>query len=157
MKKHIISAVLAMACSIIAAAVALAQNADDGEAAASGPQPKMFIETHFFDIGDISPDTVVQHEFTIENQGAADLELKEVRPSCGCTVASFDKIIARGGTGRVLVKIRVYREWAGQDISKSVWLISNDPDSPQTSLTLSGRVLALGTDGNKPPLSSITN
>ena len=139
---------------LLAAAPAMAQNDGDGLEAVSGPQPKMVIAARSVDIGDISPGAIVQHEFAIENQGAADLELMEVRPGCGCAVANYDKVIAKGGAGRVLVKVRVYREWAGQDISKSVWLISNDPDSPQTSLTLSGRVLALGTDGNKPPLIS---
>lgn len=129
-------------------------SAAPAEEAAAGPRPQMTIETPFFNMGDISPGSLVQHEFILKNQGTADLELQDVRPSCGCTVASYDKIIAPGAEGKVLLKVRVYQEWAGQDISKSVWLVSNDPEFPQSTLTLSGRVLPHGTDGGKPPLSA---
>lgn len=139
--------------SFLFVGTALAAPADE-LSAPGGPQPQLVIETRAFDIGGISPGATVQHEFVLKNQGLADLELIEVRPSCGCTVASFDKIIPPGAEGKVLMKVRVYHEWAGQDISKSVWIISNDPDQPQSFLTLSGRVLANGTDGNKPPLAS---
>ncbi len=140
MKKRVLALVIMMV-SWLAATSVLAQ--ESGAEGAGAPRPKMFVESASFDLGDINPGSIVQHEFIIENQGQAPLELLDVRPGCGCTAASFDESIAPGGTGKVLMKMRIYQEWAGLEISKSVWLVTNDPDSPdsaQTALTLSGLV-----------------
>ena len=151
-KRRIITAVTAFLCSMFFLMAAAAAQESDGPPAPTGPQPAMLVDKVVFEAGDIIPGTLVRHEFVIKNQGSADLELRDVRPSCGCTVADYDKLIAPGAEGKILVKVRVYREWAGQEISKSVWVLTNDPESPQTALTVRGRVLALGTDGDKPPL-----
>lgn len=150
MKKYCLTALLAMIVAMLATPPLWAAPEEE---TAPGPRPQIGIETPVFNMGDIRPNTIVQHEFTVKNQGTADLELQDVRPSCGCTVASFDTVIAPGAEGKVLMKVRVYPEWAGQDISKSVWLISNDPENPQSTLTLAGQVLPNGADGDKPPLS----
>ncbi|UQZ90482.1 hypothetical protein C4J81_15210 [Deltaproteobacteria bacterium Smac51] len=143
MKKYIITAILTAVCSLVMmTGGALAQNSDTAEVSETGPQPKLVIDSLSFEAEDIKPGSLIIHEFIIENHGEADLELKDVRPGCGCSVARYDKIIAPGASGKVDVQIRVYNEWAGQDISKSTWVLSNDPERPQITLTISGRVQA---------------
>ena len=43
----------------------------------------------------------IVHDFVIKNEGDADLEITNVQPACGCTVAEFDKTISPGQTGKV--------------------------------------------------------
>jgi hypothetical protein len=47
-----------------------------------------FSETEF-DFGNINPGEKVAHRFVFKNTGKGDLIIKNVEPSCGCTVASF--------------------------------------------------------------------
>ena len=39
--------------------------------------------------------------FLVKNTGGSDLVISDARPGCGCTVASFDKVIKPGAEGKV--------------------------------------------------------
>jgi hypothetical protein len=54
------------------------------EAAARGPV--LAVPEHSQDGGTVEQGTVVRYRFTVANHGQVDLELKQVKPSCGCTV-----------------------------------------------------------------------
>ena len=69
-------------------------------AVSSGPKIQ-FADTTF-DFGKIDSGQVVKHEFVFTNTGSATLEIKDVRPGCGCTTAgTWDKTVEPGKTGMI--------------------------------------------------------
>ncbi len=81
---------------------------------------------------------VIAHEFEIKNEGSAILELKDVRPACGCTVAEYDRQIAPGKSGWVKAKVKT--ENFGGPIAKSIAVFTNDPDNPKLQLVVKANV-----------------
>jgi hypothetical protein len=60
-----------------------------------------FSETEF-DFGMINQGEKVSHRFVFKNSGNGDLYIKDVDPSCGCTVASFpNKAVKPGETSYI--------------------------------------------------------
>ncbi len=81
---------------------------------------------------------LITHAFEIKNEGDAVLELTDVRPACGCTVANYDKTIAPGKVGKVHIKLKT-DNFAGP-ISKSVAVFTNDSDNPKLQLVVKAHV-----------------
>ncbi len=80
----------------------------------------------------------ISHAFEIRNEGTSTLELTKVRPSCGCTIARFDKTIAPGEVGLVRTKLDT-ANFTGP-ISKSIAVFTNDPDNPKLQLVIKATV-----------------
>jgi hypothetical protein len=80
----------------------------------------------------------LQHDFLIKNEGDAVLEITDVHPACGCTVASFDPRIEPGKTGRVTAKVDT-QDFAGP-ISKSIAVFTNDKTNPKLQLVVKADV-----------------
>src|SRR5206468_6603052 len=54
--------------------------------------PKIQFAEIVYDFGKVSSGEVVKHTFVFTNIGTAKLEIKDVRPGCGCTTAgTWDK------------------------------------------------------------------
>jgi len=128
MKRHSMTAVLALCAALLVAAVALA---DAGKPKAVAPEP-------IKDVGVASKGDKITYDFVIRNEGNAPLEISEVRPACGCTVASFDKTIAPGQSGKVHLVIDTATFSGG--IAKGVTVFTNDTDNPQIELTVRAMV-----------------
>ena len=77
-------------------------------------------------------------DFELRNDGAAELVITDVHPTCGCTVASFDARIAPGAVGRIHAEIDTV-DFAGP-IAKTLTVLSNDPVQPRVMLTIKARV-----------------
>jgi hypothetical protein len=90
------------------------------------------------DAGSIPKGEVLRASFAVRNEGNADLAISDVRASCGCTVSRFDRVIRPGTEGKIELAIET-RTFQGP-ISKSVMVVSNDPASPQSSLTVTAIV-----------------
>lgn len=82
-------------------------------------------------------DTLV-HTFEIRNDGDAPLEIANVRPACGCTVAEYDEKIAPGQTGSIHAKLDT-SDFSGP-ISKSIAVFTNDPENPKLQLVVKAKV-----------------
>lgn len=123
-----------LAAALLAAAALL----PGAPASAQGTAPKLVVEKPRVEAGTVAQGQVVEAVFEVANQGNADLAISDVRPSCGCTVAEFDKAIRPGGKGRVLLKVET-RGFTGP-ITKSALVLSNDPASPQTTLLVAAAV-----------------
>jgi hypothetical protein len=100
--------------------------------------PKMEVSAETKDAGTVAKGQVVDAVFTVKNTGGSDLIISDARPSCGCTVASFDKIIKPGGEGKIHSSVDT-KSFSGP-ISKSVLVVSNDPDRPQVNLFIKALV-----------------
>ena len=91
------------------------------------------------------------HDFVIKNDGDADLQITNVQPACGCTVASFDKVIKpgadrQGARGGRHVDLQRPDRQGGHASSPTI------REHPQIELTIQrqGRALHLGQAGLRP-------
>jgi hypothetical protein len=107
-------------------------------AAAQGPGPNMVVPEKIKDVGTVAQGEVVEVDFRLVNEGGQPLQVKAVRPTCGCTVADYDKEIAAGGEGLVKAKLDT-KDFAGP-ISKSILIMTNDPREPTVSVVIKADV-----------------
>jgi uncharacterized protein DUF1573 len=105
-------------------------------AAVAAPKIEVIPETK--DAGTVAKGQLIESTFIVKNNGASDLIISDARPGCGCTVASFDKVIKPGGEGKVVSSVDT-KNFSGP-ISKSILLVSNDPDRPQLNLFVKATV-----------------
>ncbi len=103
-------------------------------------QPHAIAPDPVWDAGIVGRGAKVSHEFSIENHGVDMLQLREVRPSCGCTVASYDAAVPPGGSGKVRVVVDT-SAFEGA-IAKEVTVFTSDAANPAIQLTIRAQVQA---------------
>ena len=91
--------------------------------------------------GIVARGEALRHVFVIRNEGTSDLHLTDVRPSCGCAAAEWDRVIAPGKEGAVTLVVQT-KGFQGP-ISKSALVLSDDPGTPQATLMVQATVKAL--------------
>jgi hypothetical protein len=102
--------------------------------------PQLAVDKAVIDAGRVSRGERIRVEFVLENRGEGALEIRAVQPACGCTVASFDRTVAPGARGKVEAVVDT-TAFSGP-ISKSLTVVSNDPDHPRLLLTVQAEVQA---------------
>lgn len=101
-------------------------------------KPKAVAVEAIKDAGSVPKGDKITVDFVIRNDGDAPLEITNVQPACGCTVAEFDKLIAPGATGKVHAVVETTN--FNGPISKGVTVFTNSPDTPQLELTIRAKV-----------------
>jgi hypothetical protein len=109
--------------------------------AASQDAPALQVLESTFDFGESFEGAEVVHEYKIKNTGKTDLQVEQVRPSCGCTVASFDRTLPPGGEGKVTLKVSL-KGFQG-NFKKTATVFTNDPQNPRAMLIVQGNVKAV--------------
>jgi hypothetical protein len=110
--------------------------AQDSTKAVKGPKIQ-FAETSY-DFGTAAQNTAVKHLFKFKNVGTDTLRITQVKTSCGCTAAESSKIIPPKKDGQIEV---TYNTGANLGkVSKTVYVFSNDIESPQRSIMIQGVV-----------------
>lgn len=104
-------------------------------------EPKLVCNEPLKDFGVVVKGEEVFHSFEIKNEGKADLNILDVRPSCGCTIAESDRVIKPGQTGKVKTKLET-KDFKGP-ITKDITLVTNDPENPQFKLFLKATIKAV--------------
>ena len=101
--------------------------------------PKLVVPELVKDFGQVAQGEVIETNFTIQNEGSGTLQIKAVRPTCGCTVADYDKEIPAGGSGKIhaTVDTKAFRG----PITKSILVYTNDPETPTTRLVIKAEVV----------------
>ena len=141
MNRTILSSLAAVLAATAAFAQPQAATAKPAAAkVAEAPQPAIDIVNKIQDFGTVPKGELIKATFEVRNTGKAPLEISQVRPTCGCTVASFDRSIAPGATGKITADV----DTAGftGPISKAVLVFSNDPAVPQVNLVIKADVRA---------------
>jgi len=89
----------------------------------------MYFNEDTYDAGKVTEGDTVTHIYTVENRGKADLLLKSVSPSCGCTIANYEKNpIAPGKSASIKVAFHSIGRAGTQH--KQITVVSNaDPDT----------------------------
>ena len=100
--------------------------------------PKIEVIPETKDAGTVAKGQVIETTSLVKNNGGSDLVISDARPGCGCTVASFDKLIKPGAEGKVMTSVDT-KSFSGP-ISKSVLLVSNDPERAQINLFIKAMV-----------------
>ncbi len=141
MHRRMVAVFSALSIALAVAGVVFAQGTSTPaepakKEAASGPRPVIEIPKMRQDFGNVYEQPKYDYTFTVKNRGKADLVISDVKPGCGCTVASFDKTIPPGGEGKISLSLdgtRVHGEF-----TKTATVHSNDPDHPELVLTIAG-------------------
>jgi len=128
--------------ALLAAALALPALAQEAppQAAPEGSAPIATFPSFAHDFGEVSRGQKVKHSFVVRNDGKVDLEVLSVAPTCGCTVASFDRIIPPGQEGHINALLDTTR-FNGK-ITKGLTVKTSDPAHPLVSLQITGEVRA---------------
>jgi hypothetical protein len=112
------------------------------EAAAPAPQgPRIACDEPIYNFGAVETQDDIEHTFTIRNTGDTTLVISSVRASCGCTVAQMseeDKTIPPGEDSPLTARLSL-KGRTGQQ-SKSISIMSNDPNQPQFQVSMVGSV-----------------
>ncbi len=88
-----------------------------------------------FDFGVINEGEKVEHLFQFANVGKTDLEILDVKTSCGCTAAMLSKKILKSGEEGSL-KVQFDSSNRSGKVSRTVSVLSNDPIEPTKTLTI---------------------
>jgi len=97
--------------------------------------PKIHFEQTLYDFGKTSQVTTVSGVFKFKNTGDAVLKLEPPKPSCGCTVAELKpNTLPPGESGELpfTLNLGLYRG----NLEKHIAVRSNDPQTPDVSLTI---------------------
>ena len=92
---------LTLVLMLVTAFGAVAQESQTTEAKA----PRLTLVEPVKDFGTVPKGKKIDWAFEITNTGTADLEILAAKPTCGCTVADFDKVIKPGETGKLAAHV----------------------------------------------------
>jgi hypothetical protein len=112
--------------------------AQDAKATDAAKAPRLTLTEPIKDFGTVPKGEKLDWSFEVKNTGTADLEILAAKPTCGCTVADFTKLIKPGQTGKVNAHVDT-TNFAGP-ISKSVQLDTNDPAAATAQVTITAIV-----------------
>ena len=96
--------------------------------------PQMVLKESAFEEIEVREGQTIEREYTFSNQGDQPLEIKQVDPGCGCTVAFFDSVTAPGGEGKI--KLLIDTKGLLGPMQENAVVSTNDPGRPQVILTL---------------------
>lgn len=134
MSKRLFSMTLALVLSVATFAMA----AEDKKTTETAKAPRLTLVEPLKDFGTVPKGEKIDWAFEVKNTGNADLEILAAKPTCGCTVADWDKVIKPGQTGKVSAHVDTTN--FGGPISKAVTLETNDPNTPTAQVTITAVV-----------------
>lgn len=102
-------------------------------------RPKAFFPEISHDFGHIKEGEKPSYNFRIINGGDEPLEIKRVAPDCGCTATSLSKEHILPGEEGEIKAVFDSSNRAG-DFQKKIRVITNDPETPTTTLEIRGTV-----------------
>jgi hypothetical protein len=101
--------------------------------------PKIFFPNTQHNFGKVKEGQVYQFTFNFSNKGSNILSIKDVKSSCGCAVASISQKDLKPGESATL-KVELDTSKRKGRMSRTLTVISNDPEDPNKILTLYAEV-----------------
>ncbi len=108
---------------------------------ATPPSGKIFCARPAYDFGEASQNSTITHIFKIENRGTKDLRIQGVTASCQCTSAPLERDLVKPGETLDIKATLNTLTFEGL-ITKSLDVRSDDPETPNLHLSLTGRISA---------------
>jgi hypothetical protein len=106
--------------------------------------PKLVLEQSQYDFGKMETNTTGRHDFVLANRGDRPLVLSRGKNSCGCCTCVCDARLPSQGQIRPGESAKVTLEWSIKQYTgnfrQSENLATNDPDRPEVTLEVSGRI-----------------
>ena len=109
--------------------------------AAAAPEPRLEVPLTTYDFGWRDAAETVTNRFVLRNTGTADLHLRSIQTSCGCTRAEPASRVIVPGAETILEVHLTLRGLQGQQ-RKAVSVLSNDPKTPNLTLLMQGEARA---------------
>lgn len=101
--------------------------------------PRIQFDLTVLDFGKVAGGQNVNHDYTFTNTGDQMLEIQDVRPTCGCTIAGkWDSRIEPGKTGRIPISFTAPN--IEGDIVKNIIVLCNDPSRTNVTLQIAGKI-----------------
>jgi len=107
------------------------------------PRPAVRVEgTDSFDFGDVDAGVTVEHGFVLKNDGPGALTLRKGGTTCGkCTVNDLPADTLQAGESET-VTVTYHAPEHATIFRQSASILTNDPNQPRVSLTVTGNVVA---------------
>ena len=111
-------------------------------AGADGPAgARLAVEPSAFDFGRVRPEKTLQKELRLRNFGDAELVIRKVSTTCGCTVAgAYLKRVAPGAS--TTLRISFTTPAAAGRTEQTVSIETNDPERPKVEVKVAATVVA---------------
>ena len=107
---------------------------------AQNKAPKLVADRISHDFGKVVEGEKLMYDFEIKNSGDADLIIKTVRSSCGCTVAQPEKMSLSPGESTIIHVEFDTNDHEGEQ-QKIVYVYTNDPNNSEFRFTINASVL----------------
>ncbi|MCL2219507.1 MAG: DUF1573 domain-containing protein [Chitinispirillia bacterium] len=104
--------------------------------------PQVQVDNMTFNGGPINEGSTVHATFKLTNTGDQPLRITNVRPGCGCTVVSYDSVIAPGKTGVIKPKVDLKGMRPGH-MNRGVTVTSNAANTPTLQLIIEATILPI--------------
>lgn len=102
---------------------------------ASTDIPRIYFYNNQHDFGNLKEGQKVEFTFKFRNSGKKNLEIKDIKTSCGCTAALVsNKMLKPGEEGTLKVELDTTNREG--KVRREVTVISNDPEEPNKILTI---------------------
>lgn len=110
-------------------------------ASAAAPRALLSVDPDGFDFGTVRQHRALHKEFTLRNDGDAELAIREVATDCGCAVAELAR--ERLGPGEsVALRVTLQLRNERGRVERRVLIRSNDASRPVYTLRLVATVVA---------------
>jgi hypothetical protein len=101
--------------------------------------PKLEFDKTTHDFGSIKENMSVKTEFILTNSGKSELNIRKVKPNCGCTISKLEKYTLQpGDSAKMDVEFNSVGRRGSQQ--KSIVIFSNDPTGPSRRLVIKAKV-----------------
>ncbi len=101
--------------------------------------PKLSFEETTYDFGTLKKNSIADTEFVFTNTGKQSLNIRALKPNCGCTISKMEKYdYAPGESGKISVEFNSTGRRGNQQ--KSIIVFSNDPSAPSQRLIIKAKV-----------------
>ncbi len=91
------------------------------------------------DFGNVNEGDEIKHQFEFTNTGKSDLIIRKIKASCGCTTVNPVITVIKPGQKSSLSALFKTTGFSGRQ-SKTITVITNDPQSPNLTLRISGTI-----------------
>jgi len=104
-------------------------------------KPKIACDAPIFEFGSKNNAESVKHTFTVKNEGEGVLNISNVKPACGCTIANISSKILKPGESATIDANLSLKGRRGLQ-TKTITVNSDDPTTPAYRLTLKGTAVS---------------
>lgn len=106
----------------------------------AGDVPVIAVENPVHDFGQMGPGARDKCQFKFKNTGTDILKIERIQSTCGCTVPELEKKEYQPGEEGI-VKVSFHAPTAKTKTTKHLYIISNDPETPRSELTVKAEVV----------------